>query len=119
MSDNANGTKVLLREKIGIFLGAESGIAPYIIVSMYLMYFYSNVVGLNVGIVGSIILVSKLFDGISDIFFGNLVDKTKSRFGSCRAWLLRSVLPVALSFVLLFLVPSTEGIAQYVYVFIS
>lgn len=119
MSDNANGTKVLLREKIGIFLGAESGIAPYIIVSMYLMYFYSNVVGLNVGIVGSIILVSKLFDGISDIFFGNLVDKTKSRFGSCRAWLLRSVLPVALSFVLLFLVPSTEGIAQYVYVFLS
>lgn len=112
-------TKIMFREKAGLFVGSEASIVLYIVVSAYLMYYYSNVVGLNIGIVGTIIMASKVFDGISDIIFGRIIDRTCSRWGACRAWLLWDLVPLALSFVLLFTIPGTTGIAPYIYVFFS
>lgn len=119
MKEKNNQKSVLFREKAGLFIGSEASIVLYIIVSAYLMYYYSNVIGLNVGIVGGIILASKLFDGISDIIFGRIIDRTRSRWGACRVWLLRSLPPLAISFILLFTIPGTEGMLPYVYVFFS
>ena len=50
----------------------------------------TNTVGLNPGIIGTLIMVSKLFDGISDMFFGTMIDKTKSKLGKARPWILIS-----------------------------
>ena len=51
------------------------------------MIYLTNTVGLNAGIVGTLIAVSKLFDGISDVFFGSMIDKTKSKMGKARPWM--------------------------------
>lgn len=70
--------------------------------------------------VGTIMLVSRVFDGISDIIMGIIVDRTKSRFGKARPWLLRMCIPFAISGILLFSVPAGWGdTAKLVYVFIT
>lgn len=52
------------------------------------MIYLTNTVGLNPGIVGTLIAVSKLLDGVTDIFFGSLIDKTHSKMGKARPWML-------------------------------
>lgn len=119
MKEQTSNDRIGLRDKMGMLIGAESGIGTYIVLSMYLLYFYSNVIGLNIGIVGTIIFVSKILDGVSDIVAGFIVDRTKTRFGAARAWVLWNTVPMALTFILLFMVPTDPGFLQYVYVFFS
>lgn len=70
--------------------------------------------------VGTVMMVSRIFDGVSDIIMGILVDRTKSRFGKARPWLLRMCVPFAVSGVLLFSVPTSWSAApKLVYVFIT
>lgn len=70
-------------------------------------------------IVGIIILLSMIFDGITDVFMGIIIDRTKSRFGKARPWLIRAAIPLAISYVLLFTVPGNIGdIYKLVYIFL-
>ena len=70
--------------------------------------------------VGTIMMVSRIFDGISDIIMGVVVDRTKSRFGKARSWILRMCIPFAISGVLLFSVPTSwTSTPKLVYVFIT
>lgn len=107
------------RDAIGMFIGAEAGLGIYILISTYLLYFYTNVIGLNIAVCGILIGTSKLFDGITDVFFGFVIDRTKSKLGACRSWTLRICIPYAIMSVLLFLVPANSGVWPYVYVFIT
>lgn len=68
-------------------------------------YFYTDIIGLAAGTVGTVLLLSKLVDSFTDIGMGVLVDRTKSRFGKARPWLLRMAIPSLLCIVLLFTVP--------------
>ena len=75
--------------------------------------------GLNTGIIGTLMLISKALDGISDVIFGNMIDKTKSKLGKARPWMLYAQFGVSLCLVLLFSVPSGfSEVAQYAYFFI-
>ena len=65
-------------------------------------------------------MVSRFFDGISDIIMGVIVDRTKSRSGKARPWLLRMCIPFAISGILFFSVPvSWSSAPKLVYVFIT
>lgn len=88
------------------------------IVSTFLMFFYTDVIGLNAGIIGTIILVSKVFDGISDLVMGVIVDRTDSKYGKAKCWLLWLCVPYAVSRVILFLLsPTWPAVIQYIYIF--
>lgn len=92
----------------------------YTAMSVYLMFYYTDYAGVNSAAVGVIMLISRVFDGISDIIMGVIVDRTKSRFGKARPWLLRMCIPFAVSGVLLFSVPTSwPSAAKLVYVFIT
>ena len=92
----------------------------YTAMSAFLMFYYSDYAGVNTLAVGTIMLVSRVFDGVSDIIMGVIVDRTKSRFGKARPWLLRMCIPFAVSGILLFSVPASMGdTAKLVYVFIT
>ena len=67
--------------KVGYGSGDIAGNVVYAFLSSFVMIYLTNTVGLNPGIVGTLIAVSKLFDGITDVFFGSMIDKTKSRMG--------------------------------------
>jgi sugar (Glycoside-Pentoside-Hexuronide) transporter len=90
------------------------------IIASFLLFFYTDVLFLNAGILGTIILASRLFDGITDIIMGLIVDRTFSKQGRGRAWIIRMCVPYAVSGILLMLVPtSAPEMIQYIYVFIT
>ena len=92
----------------------------YTAMSAFLMFYYSDYAGVNTLAVGTIMLVSRVFDGVSDIIMGIIVDRTKSRFGKARPWLLRMCIPFAISGILLFSVPAgMSETAKLVYVFVT
>ena len=62
---------------VGYGTGDIAGNVVYAFLSSFVMIYLTNTVGLNAGIVGTLIAVSKLFDGITDVFFGAMIDKTK------------------------------------------
>lgn len=75
------------------------------IVATFLMFFYTDVMMLNAGIIGTILMVSRLFDGVTDIIMGMIVDRTHSKYGKARVWVIRTCIPYAISGLLLVCVP--------------
>ena len=92
----------------------------YSFLSSFIMIYLTNIVGLNAGIVGTLIAVSKLFDGVTDIFFGAMIDKTKSRLGKARPWMLYAYIGCAVTLIANFAIPTNMGkFAQYAWFFIA
>ena len=67
----------------------------YTAMSAFLLFYYTDYAKVSALAVGTIMMVSRIFDGISDIIMGVIVDRTKSRFGKARPWLLRMCIPFA------------------------
>lgn len=85
--------------KVGYGSGDLAGNVVYAFLSSFVMLYLTNTVGLNPGIIGTLIMVSKLFDGISDMFFGTMIDKTKSKLGKARPWMLYAYIGCAVTLV--------------------
>ena len=87
--------------------------------SSFVMIYLTDTVGLNPGIVGTLIAVSKLFDGITDIFFGSMIDKTHSKLGKARPWMLYGYIGCAITLVGIFAIPmGMSEFAKYAWFFI-
>lgn len=106
-------------ERISYGLGNSGNAVVYGFVASFLTFFYTDVIGLNAGILGTIFLISRVFDGITDIVMGHIVDRTKTKTGKARCWILRLCIPYAIGGVLLFTVPEGSAALQYTYVFVS
>jgi len=89
------------------------------IIGSFLTIYFTSAAGLNAGIIATILAVSKVFDGISDLIMGRIVDNTNTKMGKARVWLLRMCIPFAVSTMLLFFVPQGfPDMVKYVYVFL-
>ena len=92
----------------------------YTAMSAFLLFYYTDYAGVSAAAVGTIMLISRVFDGVSDIIMGTIVDRTRSKYGKARVWMLRMCVPFALAGILLFSVPTSLGsTAKLVYVFIT
>ena len=88
--------------------------------SAFLLFYYTDYAGVSAFAVGTIMMVSRLFDGVSDIIMGVIVDRTKSKYDKARPWILRMCIPFAISGVLLFSVPTSWAeTPKLIYVFIT
>ena len=67
--------------KVGYGSGDIAGNVVYAFLTFFVMIYLSDTIGLNTGIVGTLMAVSKIFDGVSDVIFGSLIDKTKTKMG--------------------------------------
>ena len=106
--------------KLGYGSGDLAGNMVSAFLSSFVMLYLTNTVGLNPGIIGTLIMVSKLFDGVSDIFFGTMIDKTKSKLGKARPWMLYAYIGCAVTLVANFAIPASLGrTAQYAWFFIA
>lgn len=72
-------------------------------------YFYTNKVGMAAATVGTLLLVAKIFDAVTDLIMGKIVDNTNTKNGKARPWLLRMILPVMIAIVALFAVPNASS----------
>ena len=106
--------------KIGYGSGDIAGNVVYALLSAFVMIFLTDTVGMNAGIVGTLIAVSKLFDGVSDIFFGSLIDKTHTKMGKARPWMFYGYFGCAICLIAIFCIPANIGAtAQYAWFFIA
>ena len=105
---------------VGYGMGDIAGNVVYAFLSSFVMIYLTNTVGLNAGIVGTLIAASKLLDGVTDIFFGAMIDKTKSKMGKARPWMFWGFFGCALTLFGVFAIPMNIGkTAQYAWFFIA
>lgn len=123
---NLNGFNKLVQkdrvtgfEKFAYGCGEISTNIVFTIATSLLVMFYTDVAHVSAAIIGMIIAVSQIFNGISDIAAGFIVDRTRSKYGRARVWMLRMSIPYAIAAVLLMTVPQIETFAQTIYIFIT
>lgn len=111
--------KIGLGEKLAYGCGDLASNLVMVLTGTYISFFYSDALGLNIAIVGAIIFASRFLDGLSDVFMGFIMDKTKSKHGKARAWMLWLAIPFGVCTALLTFVPKIGDLGQYIYIFIS
>lgn len=106
--------------KVGYGSGDLAANCIYSLITSFMMIYLTDSVGLAAGVVGTLMMFARFFDGVTDVFFGSLIDKTKSKMGKARPWMLYSEIGNCIFLVLLFSVPMGLGkTAQYIYFFIT
>ncbi len=108
-----------LSEKIGYGFGDMSSSMFWKIFSYYLPFFYSNVFGLSLTHAGTLLLITKLYDAISDPVMGMIADRTQTRWGKYRPYLLWCAIPFAICGVLAFTTPSGSYGFKHAYAYLS
>lgn len=98
------------KSKFGIRLAYSLGDAGFSfmwgVVSSFVTLYYTDSVGLSAAFAGTMMLICRLFDGLSDIVAGSIIEKTRSKMGKCRFWLAAAIVPLAISMILMFSVPA-------------
>ena len=106
--------------KVGYGSGDVAGNVVYVLLSAFVMIYLTDTAGLNAGIVGTLMMVSRLFDGFSDIIFGALLDRTNTRMGKARPWMLWGFVGCAGMIIAIFAIPTELGeTAKYAWFFIA
>ena len=104
----APNMKVSLGEKIGYSLGDASANLVFQMMMIFQLKFYTDIFGLDGAIAGSVLLIARIVDAFVDPAVGILSDKTQTKWGKYRPWVLWSALPFAVFYVLAFYNPGIE-----------
>ena len=111
--------KLKFVERLAFGVGALPEVANSIVAAFLTMYYTDNI-GLAAGMVGTMFFISKLFDGISDLLAGTLIDRTKTRWGKARPWLLWLAVPTGLALALIFFIPQNGSqTMKLIYAFVT
>lgn len=112
--------KLPISSKISYGLGDTANAFSWSFISSYLMIFYTDVFGISAYVVSLLFLVGRLWDAVNDIAVGYFADKTVSRWGRYRPWILFGILPLAVSTVLVFWAhPEFSEAGKIAYAFIT
>ena len=121
-STAAAGEKKYLKwyNKVGYGSGDVAGNVVYVLLSAFVMIYLTDTAGLNAGIVGTLMMISRLFDGFSDVVFGTLLDRTNTKMGKARPWMLWGFVGCAAMIIAIFAIPTNLGeVAKYAWFFIA
>ena len=105
--------KLNLKTRLGYGIGDIAICLYWSGVGLYLLYFYTDVVGISPSLAGLIYGIGMFWDAITDPFMGYVAERTRTKWGVYRPYLLFGNVPLALSFILLFWVPPFEGSALF------
>lgn len=105
-------------QKVAYGSGDLAANCSYGLVSSFILLYLTGTMGLNSGIIGTLMLASKFLDGISDVIFGTLIDRTHSKLGKARPWMLYGQVGLSVCLFLLFAVPAADTTVQYIYFFV-
>jgi GPH family glycoside/pentoside/hexuronide:cation symporter len=107
-----------LREKIGYALGdAAAGGITWKVMSIAFPLFFTNVFGLTVANTATLMLVARMFDVVTDPLMGSLADRTQSRWGTYRPWLIFGAVPLGIIFALLLYTPDFGPVGKRVWAY--
>lgn len=107
-----------LKEKLGYALGdAAAGGITWKVMSIAFPFFFTNVFGLTFADTATLMLIARLFDVITDPLMGSLADRTRSRWGTYRPWLIIGSIPYGLIFALLLFTPELDPVGKRIYAY--
>lgn len=112
-------TKIPLKVKLAFSVSNFGKMAGSTLISAYAVFYYTTLMGLDGTIVGTIILISKIWDVINDPMMGVLCDRTKSKGGKCRFWLKHSAVPGGIIVALMFMIPDLTTPLQYAWLAVT
>lgn len=119
MNEKTVTKKMSFFTKFAYGMGGFGGNTAMMLITSFFVYYCTDSVGLSAGIVGTLLMIAKLLDGISDIIMGFIINKTHSKYGKARFWVILCAVPFGLTTFLLFYIPSFfSETASYAYVFI-
>ncbi|MAT56972.1 MAG: MFS transporter [Ignavibacteriae bacterium] len=110
--------KLSIKEKVGYGLGDFAANIVFQTVMIFLMYYYTDIFGIPAAAVGTLFLVSRIWDAINDPMMGAVADRTKSKYGKFRPWVKWTAIPFGIMAVLMFTTPdfSVQGKIIYAYI---
>lgn len=120
MSNTNNNQSIgVWRQRIGYGSSDFACNLIWQMISLYLLYFYTNVMHLNAAAVSVMFLVTKVFDGVTDLIVGFLIDKTNTKWGKSRPWILFGAIPFGVTSVLAFSVPNISQTGMLIYAYVT
>lgn len=119
MKKEAAADRLSVGTRIAYGCGDTACNIVYGMISSLLTLFYTDYAGISPITVGIVMLVSRVFDGSSDLIMGFIVDRTKSRWGKSRPWLLWMMVPYGIAAVLMYTVPHTTDFLKGIYIFVT
>lgn len=111
--------KLKLKEKVGYGLGDFASSMFWKMFSVYLLFFYTDVFGISAAVVGTMFLVTRVFDGLNDPLMGILADRTNTKWGKFRPYLLWMAIPFTIFGVLTFTTPDISSSSKIVYAYVT
>lgn len=114
-----NNSKISLKEKIGYGLGDAGTNIAWRTMSTFLLIFYTDVYGLSPATAGLLLLIARLSDGVTDIIMGMIGDRTKTKIGQFRPWILWTAVPFGLILALTFTTPPFGTLGKLIYAYIT
>lgn len=111
----STGDRVSVREKIGYSLGDAASHIVFDSSVAILAYFYTDIYGLPPAVMGTMFLLVRLLDAVTDPIMGAIADATSTRWGRFRPWLLAICVPFAVSCVLVYSIPSFSDTGKIIY----
>jgi glycoside/pentoside/hexuronide:cation symporter, GPH family len=111
--------KISLKEKIGYGFGDAASSMFWKIFGMYSLFFYTDVLGITAAAAGTMFLVARLWDSFFDVFVGIISDRTKSRYGKYRPYLLWFAIPFAVMGAITFFAPDFGQTGKLIYAYVT
>ncbi len=108
-----------IKEKIGYSLGDTAFNFYFQMYIVYMLYFYTDVFGISAAVVGTMFLVSRIWDAVNDPLIGALADRTKSRWGKFRPWILFAAFPLAIFGILAFTTIDLSTVGKIVWAYVT
>ena len=116
---DGSGQRLTVRERLAYGIGDIGGNLIFAPISAFLLFYFTDTVGIGAAIAGTLLLFGRIMDGTMDLILGTFIDRTTTRWGKARPWILFSTPVVVISFILLFNVPAgLDETGRQVYAFI-
>ncbi|MDO6612860.1 MFS transporter [Shewanella sp. 1_MG-2023] len=111
--------KLSIKEKLGYGLGDTASNIVFQMVANFMLIFYTDVYGLSAAAAGTLLLSVRLFDGFTDPIMGGIADRTRTRWGSYRPYILFLALPYGLLACLAFITPDFNSTGKLIYAYVT
>lgn len=119
MNPKSNPTRLSFVEKFGYGLGDTASNFVWALMMNFIMFYYTDIFGITAAAAGTMLLFARSTDGVVDFFIGAIADRTKSKWGRFRPYLVWLCVPLAIIFVLAFTTPNLSPAGKLVWAWVT
>jgi GPH family glycoside/pentoside/hexuronide:cation symporter len=116
---DVKAAKLSIKEKVGYSLGDSAYNFYFQMAMMFMLFFYTDIFGISAAVVGTMFLVSRIWDAVNDPMIGAFADRTETRWGKFRPWILFSAVPFAIAGILAFTTVDLSTVGKIVWAYVT